>query len=351
VFIITMGLVVWSVLTAACGLVHTFLALALTRVGVGVGEASCSPPAHSLIADYFPPERRATALATYALGSNIGALFGFVLGGWIAEFFGWRNAFFVVGLPGIALALFVWMTVGEPRRGLSEGGRGLKTSEDAAPVAPFGDVVRQLVGLASFRHLAAMGGLNAIAIFSLLSWSAAFLQRVHGMSPGESGSWLGPIVGLGMAVGTILSGTLCDRLGARDVRWQLWLAAIGGITAVPFLFLFLVLPNPHQALFALIPAMIASSLHVASLYTLTQGLAPIRMRAQAAAVMLFILNFVGSGLGSFSVGIVSDLLSGRFGRDSLRYALFIVLVANLWGVFHALLAARSVREDLQKVSN
>ena len=136
--------------------------------------------------------------------------------------------------------------------------------------------------------------------------------------------------------------------GARDVRWQLWIAVIGGMTAIPFLFLFLVLPNPHHALLALIPAMVAVPLHVAALYALTQALAPIRMRAQAAAVMLFILNFVGNGIGSWSVGITSDLLSGRFGQDSLRYALFITPVATLWACVHALLAARTVREDLER---
>ena len=350
VAIISAGLTIWSVLTAACGLVHSFIALALMRVGVGGGEASCSPAAHSLIADYFPPARRATALAIYAMGANIGSLFGFLIGGWMAEFFGWRNAFFVVGLPGVALALFVWMTVREPRRGLSEGVRSPARPDGAASAASFLEVVRHLFALASFRHLAIMGGLYSIAIFSILSWSATFLQRVHGMSPGESGSWLGLVVGLGMAVGTLLSGTLSDRLGARDVRWQLWIAVIGGMLAIPFLFLFLVLPNAHDALIALIPAMVAFPLHVAALYALTQALAPIRMRAQAAAVMLFILNFIGNGIGSWSIGIASDMLSGRYGRDSLRYALFIALVATLFACFHALLAARSVREDLKRVS-
>ena len=350
VLIISVGLTVWSVLTAACGLVHSFIALALMRVGVGIGEASSTPSAHSMISDYFPPTRRATALAIYSMGANVGSLFGFLIGGWIAELFGWRNAFIIVGLPGVALALFVWMTVHEPRRGLSEDARAPANADSAPPVIPFREVLRHLAGLPSFRHLAIMGGLFAIAIFSLLSWSATFLQRVHGMSPGESGSWLGPIVGIGMAVGTVLSGILSDRLGARDVRWQLWIAVIGGVVAVPFLFLFLTLPNPQHALIALIPAMVMFPLHVAALYALTQALAPILMRAQAAAVMLFILNFVGNGIGSWSIGIASDLLSGRFGRDSLRYALFIMLVATIWACVHAMLAARSVREDLDRVS-
>ena len=161
--IIALGLTVWSLMTAASGLVQNFGQLVAARIGVGVGEAAGSPPAHSLIADYFPPERRATALSIYSAGIYVGVLFGYLAGGWVNEFFGWRNAFFVVGLPGLLLALLVRFTVREPSRGQSEPPRAPSepAAVDEAP-EPWQDVFRFLWSLRSFRHLAFGAGMARI---------------------------------------------------------------------------------------------------------------------------------------------------------------------------------------------
>jgi predicted MFS family arabinose efflux permease len=220
---------IWSFMTAISGFVQNYLQLLLARIGVGVGEAGGSPPSHSIISDIFPPERRASALGFYSTGVNIGILFGFLLGGWLNEFFGWRVAFLVVGAPGILLALLVRATLAEPIRGLSEN----RTTETATP--PFGDVLRTLWGRRSFRHMAFAAALNAFAGYSTASWTASFMIRSHGMNTGELGTWLAMISGLCGAIGVFFGGLLADKLAPRDSRWYMWLPSLAGLISVPFM--------------------------------------------------------------------------------------------------------------------
>ena len=339
--LIAAGLAVWSAMTAASGLAQTFTQLALARIGVGVGEAAGSPPAHSLIADYFPPRRRATAMAIYSAGVPVGVLFGYLIGGWMNEFFGWRRAFFVVGLPGLALALVVRLTVRDPPRGYADGLHDTGTIESPT------EVFRFLWRLRSFRHLSLAAGLHAFASYGLTAWTPAFLIRVHGMGTGEVGTWLGLIVGIAGGAGTILGGFAADRLAARDVRWNMWLPAIAVSVALPFSTLAFLAAQQGAALLLLCPAMFLGSMWFGPTMAMTQSLAKLRMRAVASAILFFIISLVGLGLGPQAVGILSDLLAGSFGQQSIRYALVFATVTNVGASLHYVLAARTLRSDLR----
>ncbi len=339
--IIALGVLVWSGMTALSGLARTFPQLALARVGVGIGEAAGSPPAHSLISDYFPPERRATALAVYTMGAYLGVVLGLLLGGWINEYFGWRTAFFVVGLPGVLLALIVRLTLREPARGLSEG------LTDQAELHSTSEVLRYLWSLRSFRHLSIAAALYGFAGYGFTNWAPAFLIRVHEMSTGETATWLGLSIGIGGGAGAYLGGRLSDGLGARDVRWFMRIPALGAVASIPFYVLFLFSPDRIAALLFYLPAALLGGFYVGPTYAMTQGLAKLHMRALASAVLLFILNLVGLGLGPQTVGILNDLLADRFGNEAIRYSLLLIGLTNAWAAGHSLLAARTLREDLE----
>ena len=340
--VIAVGAALWSAMTAASGLAQSFGQLALARVGVGIGEAACSPPAHSLLSDYFPPERRATALSIYAAGIHFGTAFGYLAGGWINQAFDWRTAFFVVGLPGIALALLVRLTVREPARGLSEGG------EAGGDVPEAGEVLRFLWSLRSFRHVSLASALTAFAGYGVASWTPSFLIRVHGMGTAEIGTWLGLIAGIAGASGAYLGGRLVDGLRSRDPRFGVWIPAAAAVLGLPFVFLLLFWPDPHAALLLSIPGTLLGAVWLGPVFALTQTLVRIRMRAVASAILLFVVNLIGLGLGPQTVGVLNDLLHPRFGAGAVRFSLAaVVLVTSLWAALHFALAARTLRLDLE----
>jgi MFS family permease len=345
--VMALGLVVWSGMTALTGLAQTFTQLALARIGVGIGEAACSPPAHSLLSDYFPPERRGTALAIFALGVPIGIMIGYLAGGWVNQFFGWRKAFFVVGLPGLILALVLQLTLQEPPRGHSEG---LHTSGPSA-AEPMRAVLQFLWSLRSFRHLALAAALHAFYGYGSLAFIPAFMIRVHGMTnTAELGAWLGLITGVFAGIGTFLGGSLSDRVAGKrkDARWYLWLPASATLLGVPFTFLFYLWPEGRMALLLNIPGSILGPMWLGPTVAMTQGLVKLRMRATASAILLFIINMIGLGLGPQTVGLMSDLLTPFYGVEAIRYALLsVVVTGSIWSTFHYFAAARTLRADLQ----
>jgi predicted MFS family arabinose efflux permease len=338
--VIVLGVVVWSAMTAFCGLARNFAQLAAARVGVGVGEAALSPAAHSLISDYFPPERRATALSIYNIGGNVGVMLGFIAGGWIGETLGWRAAFMVVGLPGLAVAALTRFTLREPARGVAEG------MADDADVPTLREVVSYMLGKRTFRHLSLACAFYAFAAYGFTIWGATFLIRIHGMSLSETGLWMGLVQGIGGGLGTYLGGALCDRFGRRDARMLVFIPALGGFLAVPLLVVFLFAPSPAAALAGYGPAMVFSVFFVGPSYSVTQGLARLRMRAQAAALLMLIMNLIGLGIAPLVVGALNDALAARFGEGAIRYSLLVTGGTSLWAVAHSLLAARSIRDDL-----
>lgn len=334
--IIAIGLALWSAMTAASGLAGSFAQMLAARVGVGIGEAALSPPAHSLLSQYFPPERRATALGIYSMGIHVGILFGVLAGGWLEQVWGWRNAFVVVGLPGVALAVLLWLTVREPP----------PTSHEAAP--PVREVVRYLWALRSFRHLSLATGLVAFAGYAFASWAPTFLRRVHAMQGGEIGTKYGLALGLGGALGSLLAGLLADRLGRLDRRWWLWIPACATVGPLPFTLAFLYARDVNTALALLGPGLVVAAMYQGPVFSTVQTLAQERMRAVASGVLLFVINLIGLGLGPPTVGWLNDHVFAERGAAAVRDSLAGVLAAaGVWSLVHFLLGARHLRADLE----
>jgi predicted MFS family arabinose efflux permease len=341
--VIAICLTIWSGMTALCGMAGGFASLLLFRVGVGVGEAGGSPPAHSIISDYFPPERRATALGIFSLGVPLGILVGFMAGGWLDQTLGWRKAFMVVGAPGILLAVVVALTLREPPRGHSEG----LLSEGEAPEA--WEVIRFLWRLRAFRHVALGSALYAFVGYSVVTWAPSFLDRSHHMGQAEIGTWLALIIGIGGGLGNYLGGVFSDRWAGIDVRGRVWLPAIAMFLGVPFSFIVYLAEGRTVALVALIAPSFLGLMYQAPAFAVTQSLATPKMRATAAAVLLFVVNIIGLAMGPAITGLISDALEPTYGPQSLRYALLIVSMVLVGSGFHFWRAARWIDADLRFV--
>ena len=371
VTIIAAALAVWSGMTAVCGLAQSFAQLLLARVGVGVGEAGCSPAAQSLIADYYPPERRATALAVYSLGIPLGSLMGAVAGGWIAQEYGWRAAFMLLGLPGLLLALVVKLTIKEPLRG------GLDRRPVAATPTPgFGQVVRTLMAKPAFIHVALGGAMASFAGYGVGAFVIPFLLRGFDISLAQASSVYGLIGGLSAAVGTAMGGWLADRYGAKRRRNHVLIPAIGLIVSVPLYVLCILQQSlAAMALLIIVPA-VTHYFYLGPTWGLTSNMVEPRMRATATAILLLIINLIGLGLGPVVVGALSDLFAaqayaGDFaaacpgGRApegapagageacrtasfrGVRFALLAGVAVYGWAGIHYLLAGRTLERDLE----
>lgn len=340
--IISYAVGIWSFMTALSGLAANYGQLLAARVGVGVGEAGGSPPAHSIISDIFPPEKRASALALYSTGVNIGIAFGFLFGGWLNEIFGWRVAFMVVGIPGLLIALFVRFTLKEPIRGLSENREVTAESNHS-----FFDVLKLLWSRLTFRHMAFGAALNAFAGYATAGWTASFMIRSHGMTTGELGTWLAGILGLGGAIGVYFGSLFAEKLAVRDVRWYMWLPTITGIICLPFMVGVYTASTPYVALtLSIIPGLLFN-VYLGNTLAMTHGMVGLRMRATSSAILFFILNLIGLGIGPWAVGFLSDQLGTSLGSESLRTAmLYLLPVAMAWSVLHFYLAARTLKSDL-----
>ncbi len=337
--VIAVCLTLWSAMIALCGLAANFVQLLLARIGVAVGEAGGSPPAHSLISDYFPAETRATALSIYSLGIPIGTMFGLMFGGWINEFFGWRMAFLVVGVPGILLAIIFRLTVREPKRqGVAEAAANTSISK----------VADYLWRQKSFKHLAMGAALHAFVGYGLTQWNPSFFIRSHGLGTGEIGTILALLAGLVGGAGTFFGGWIADKIAPRGVRWYMWVPLLGLALTVPFLTAAYLADSHVLAFLLFILPTFFGSLYLGPSFAATQSLVPAHMRAVAAAVLLFIINIIGLGLGPWLVGVLSDLLEPRFGHESLRYALIITAVLNLLAAIHYWLASKTLGADLNR---
>ncbi len=338
--IITASLTVWSVMTALCGMVSSFTQLLLARIGVGIGEAGASPPSHSIITDYFPFESRGRALSIYSIGIYIGILIGFLAGGWINEFFGWRIAFLVVGLPGILLAAVVRMTLKEPIRGMSD-----VTPPVESQGAPMLQVVRELWSIPSFRYASLGAGFNAFVGYGALNFMPSFVIRLHQMPIGQVGTYLALIVGIGGAIGAYAGGQISDRLGRRDKRWYFWVPALGTLLAAGLMPI-VVLTDSLNLLWTVFFFSNASlALFLAPTIAMAHNLVGAKRRSLASAMIYFVLNIIGLGFGPLTVGIISDLLMPSTGTESLRWALLIVSQFALLGAGFYYLAARHLQND------
>ena len=340
--VLTVSLALWSGATALCGFALNFWHLLGARIGVAVGEAGGSPPSHSMISDMFPPEKRATALAIYALGIPIGTMLGNLGGGWINEAFDWRTAFLVVGAPGLVLAVILRLTLREPPRGSAEGVQ-IK-SGDAPPVA---EVFKYLWARKSFRYLSLGAALHAFVGYGIGYWIPAMYSRSHGMGTADMGTALF-YLGFASIAGTFLGGYMGDKFAKRDVRWYVWLPGLATLISLPFTAFGYLWHDPKTALWVLSVHYFLGAYYLGPTFSMTQGMVGLRMRALAASISLFILNIIGLGMGPQFTGILSDLLNAftDLGTESLRWALVLSLVFNLVSAVFYLKAGKTLEEDL-----
>lgn len=337
--LIAICLALWSFFTALCGIARSYPALAIARFGVGIGEAGCAPAAQSMIADFFPPAMRGRALSTYQLGVPLGFLVGPTIGGFIAEAYGWRVAFYAIGLPGIGLALFVWRRLREPLRGRFDTAPRV----DEAP--PIGDVARYLWRRRSMRHTVVAASLQTATVGAWAIFTPAFLMRFHDLSVGEVGWRYALVAGAGGSLGTLAGGWLGDRLGAKDARWYIWAPMIGALLAVPASLVAFLTADLNLAIAALAVVQIGGMAYAGVVHAITQSLATPRIRALTAAIALFAMNLIGFGGGPYLAGILSDSIGGD---NSLGSALVVMNIVLIWGCIHYALASRSYRADLDR---
>ncbi|WP_084421463.1 spinster family MFS transporter [Henriciella litoralis] len=342
--IIALALTIWSAMTAMCGLAGNYAHLLLARVGVGVGEAGGSPPAHSMISDIFKPKNRALALSVYSIGIYIGILIGFALGGFLANAFSWRLAFFVVGLPGIFMALLVFFTVREPIRGWSEG-----NEQAVEPAPPILDVARLLWTRISFRHIALAASLQAFIIYGIGNWLPSYFLRTYELDIGTIGAWMALTTGFGGGLGSFFGGWMADKFGAKDVRWYLWVPAILTSLLVPVQLAILLSGHMYFALIMTAPFHFLSAAYLGAVLAVSHNLVSGRMRALTSAVLFFVLNLIGLGIGPVIVGFLSDMFTQNGMAAPLGTAMVICgTIAAIWSVIHYILAARKVTADIAR---
>jgi MFS family permease len=317
--LIALALAIWSAMTAVCGLAQNFVQLLFARIGVGVGEAGCTPAAHSLISDSVAPEKRSSAIAFYGLGVPIGSLLGLIIGGIVNDLYGWRIALMLVGAPGLLLALIVLFAMREPRHS-----RTVEAAATAAAVVPLstGEAMREIFASRAFIYILVASSVVAFLGYGKALWTISFFIRSHGLSTTEAGLSMAVVLGLAGVFGTWLGGKMADKFGARDKRHILTFPAYGMALAAPVLFLGYFMEDWRIAVALLIIPTILNSAYYGPAYACVQGLVRPQARAVAASIMLFGQNLIGLGFGPFLFGVLSDALQPFAGQESVRWVLY-----------------------------
>ncbi len=331
--IIGIALALWSAMTAVCGLAQNFVQLLLARIGVGIGEAGSSPPSHSIIADLYPPEKRAGAMGIYSLGVVLGAAGGTMIGGTLAHFFGWRVAMFAVGIPGILLAVIIKLFVVEPRRGLSDPAH-VSAAHTAMP--SIGEGFRSLFANRAALHLVMGVTLTSLIGYGHTAFGASFLIRTIGLDKLQIASIVAPVGAVCGTLSAVLGGWLANKAAERwGLHSQAWLVLAMKGVGLPLSFLFYAAGDPWIAVPIYWASLILINSYLGPTFALIQGLAPLRMRALWAAVTLLVINLIGLGLGPTLIGVISDTLKPSMGdAEALRWAMLSFAAATPWALFH-----------------
>jgi MFS family permease len=364
--IIGVSVAAWSAFTVLSGLAQNFWQLILARIGVGVGEAGCSPPAHSLIVDYVPKEKRASAIAFYSIGTPLGSLLGLLLGGLIAESYGWRTAFFVCGAPGIIIAVIALFTLPEPRKKLSADIR----AKNAAGGPSLRTAVRILRDKRTFWLIAGAAAIKALIGYGHAPFTASFFLRVHAeelpLRAAQLSSFINGLFGTSIelgslgflsialsavggtagVLGTIIGGWVSDRYAQKDLRAYVVIPALLSLLAIPLYFVALTATSVPTAVVLLAVVALIGSFWYGPVYATAQSIVEPRMRATTAALLLFVINLVGLGAGPVAVGALSDTLGGSMGAaDGLRWALIATEFLNLLAFVLFWTARKTIREE------
>lgn len=366
VSILSGAIALWSMATIACGMAANFIQLALARSGVGLGEAACAPCSHSMIADSFPPERRAVAMSYYSLAVPAGAFLGIVVGAWIAENYSWRWAFIAAGIPGLVLAVIAQFTIKEPRRGQFD----VQVSDEAPGYA---EVLRYLLRRKTFVHMAIAVMLNVMVTHAIGAFLPPLLLRgPFGLNLSEMAMMFAIISTSTIFLGIYLGGVLANKLAAANPRWNMYIPAIGMLIAAPVTAWSLHQPTALAMLCLWGAANVGVMAYMGPCYGSLANIAPARMRASAIATMTLFTSVLGLGLGPVVVGLLSDLnavsqYAGNFALDcgggarskscmdasfaGLRDALVFITLGLAWGGVHFFLASRSICSDLLAAKN
>lgn len=326
--VITVCIILWSLMTALCGVAAGFLMLLFFRIGVAIGEAGCTPPANSIIGDYFIARKRATALGIYSMGVTLGGVLANLFGGpiaqmqgadfglWIsniglgglftwldwASVEGWRIAFVIVGLPGIVVALIVLLTIKEPPRGYSD-------PPDASPKTPahWGVAFQELKHKPTFWWMAMGGSFVAFVGYGLISFQAPFLAREHGLDVRDAAINFGAPLSFMAAIGTFFGGYITEKLTPRWQTAVAWVPAIGLLIATPA-YIGAFYAEDLTVVFILWGVgAVCHYAYLGATYNIGQGVVSSRSRATAIAVLLILVSLIGNGLGPYFVGFMSDL--------------------------------------------
>ena len=337
--IMTVALVVWSAMTAVCGLAQNFWQLFLARLGVGVGEAGGVAPAYSIVADYFPPHQRARALGVYSFGVPIGSSLGILFGGVIASLVDWRTAFIVVGVAGIVLAPIFKLVVREPVRG------GFDAKGSTGKPASFREVMRMLLSKPSFWGLSFGASASSMMGYGMFFWLPSFFVRSYQLTLLEASLYYGAILLVGGIAGIWMGGSLADRFGAARKRAYATIPAIAFLATIPF---YIAAVTSHSLVLSFVLFLVPTALGlvwIGPVLSSIQHVVPPHMRATASAVFLFVNNLIGIGLGTVALGALSDALSAQFGANSLRYAILAGTVFYLVAATLFLLSAKRLERD------
>ncbi len=398
IWIITVSVILWSLMTALCGIAPTFLMLVLFRLCVGIGEAGCTPPAQSVIADYFMPKSRATAVSIYALGVPLGGMMaavfaGFIMGaldgehirGWLlglgltglANAYdwpaveSWRIAFVLVGLPGVVLGIIFRLTVKEPPRGYTDPAR-----LQAQPRVGFVTAFMVLMRKPTFVHMVIGATIASFVGYGVSQFTTSFLVRTHGLTIPQAAILFGVVLGLMAAVGVFLSGYLSDKFARRHPNALSWLPALGMSVSVPFYAVGYLADSLYLALPVLMVAACLHYFYLGPMYAIAGGVADSRMRATAVALTLFVVNLVGYGLGPPLIGILSTFLKTIFlsgaglgltldlckasvdlspsealacvsaDARGLQWSIIVFITLYAWAALHYLIAGKTLRMDM-----
>src|SRR5580704_10317536 len=341
--IVAACLVLWSVMTAVCGLAQTSLQFFFARVGVTVGEAGGTPGANSILSDYFPATRRAMALTVFALGAPIGAFIGYNVAGIIADHYGWRAVFYALGIPGVLAGIAVWLTVREPKRGCLDSG-----DDGAAPSVAM--TMRFLWQQRSAVHLMMGTAVCALWGWGLMYWTPTFLQRTYHMTVGQAGSITQNMHLWGGGLATVATGWLMARSTMVDARRIVWLLAAGiGIAtfASGVVYWTRDLAVAKAMLWIFIPAIY---FYIGPGFGLLNNLAQCRMRAMFCAMVLFLANLGNLVIAPPLIGALSDWFAPNHvtNADSLRLAMLCLVPTGLWATAHLLFAARDIVKDQER---
>jgi MFS family permease len=331
--LIAASLFAWSLATAACGFIRTFGQFIVARILVGVGEAGGTPPSHSLVSDHFPAERRALALSIFSIGASLGSMIG-ATSGIISEHWGWRAAFFVLGLPGVALALLILGTIREPVRGR------LDAPQRVREAVSFRRTLIYTWQHPALAHCLIGGSIFTLWSWGLMWWTPSYLIRSHHLSLGSAGGVLSLINGVGGTIALIATSLFMpwvEKRGPRAV--PLFTVVVIGAGTIPSIIAFAT-SSTSVAVLMLWIFIPLSYCAFGPVFALVQNLVPADMRSQAVALLLFFANIANLVIAPQLVGVLSDALAPHFGAESLRLALLPLTLCGFWAATHFWIVAR-----------